>query len=559
MIKVVSVEQMRRIEAAADASGLSYAAMMQRAGQAVAERVLTLIENLPDARVTLLIGSGNNGGDGLVAGRLIAEGSRALVRFYLLKPRSEADENFAAVRAAGLFIAYAADDHDARVLRNMVASADVLVDALFGIGVRLPLTGDVAKVMRVVRQAIEPAAGSIGGPASIDPTDGRGTRRRSSPYVLAVDCPSGLDCDSGALDHQTLFADETITFIAAKPGLFLFPGAAAVGKLRVAPIGVPDTMSDLTETQRVLVDADLVRKLLPERPADGHKGTFGKALIIAGSAHYVGAAGLASMVAYRVGTGLVTAAVPSIVAASLSGHLFEPTWIPLDAHDAYIGAGDERLIYPQLDRYDAVLIGPGFGQQETTREFLMRLLARLQSSNLASDQRAGDDAGPMNAQEVVIDADGLNLLSEVPDWWQHVPAGSVLTPHPGEMGRLAGMSTAAVQANRWHVVSQKAAEWKQVIVLKGAHTLIASPDGRLAVLPFKTDALATAGTGDVLAGVIVGLLAQGLPVYEAAVAGSYIHGLAGLEAVKRAHNVRSVVASDVLHSVGSALELIEAS
>lgn len=554
MIKVLSVEHMRRVEAAADASGLSYAAMMQRAGQAVAERALALLTNRPDARVTLLIGGGNNGGDGLVAGRIIAEKSSALVRFYLLKPRPESDENLAAVRSAGLFVAYASDDRDFRVLRNMVASADILVDALFGIGVRLPLTGEAAKVMRVVRQALDQNESGAQQAASIDPADPGGLRHVTRPYVLAVDCPSGIDCDTGALDAQTPFADETITFIAAKPGLFQFPGAAAVGQLRVAPIGVPADLPEMASEKRILVDADAVRTILPRRPVEGNKGTFGKALIVAGSDKYVGAAGLAAMAAYRVGAGLVMAAVPRWVASALSSHLFEPTWLPLEQHDLHVGSGDERLIGPELSRYDAVLIGPGLGLQGTTQEFLIQFLRRVQT---VRTENAGSPSEQARYPQLVIDADGLNLLSRAPDWWKLVPAGSILTPHPGEMGRLVGMSAAEVQAGRWHIAEAKAAEWQVVVVLKGAHTLIAAPDGRVAVLPFKTDALATAGTGDVLAGAIVGLLAQGLPAYEAAVAGSYIHGLAGVQAAQRVHSSRSVIASDVLDALGSALGMIE--
>ncbi len=264
---------MRAVESAADASGLSYDTMMQNAGRAVAAQVLDYLGPLTDARVTVLVGPGNNGGDGLVAGRVIADESEIQVRFYLLKPRDESDVNFKAVQDAGLFVALAEGDRDLRVLRNMVASADVLIDALFGIGARLPLKGEALKVLRGVRQALkdvqqpENVVGNIITPA-VPGTASTPPR----PYVVAVDCPSGLNTDTGELDANAITADETVAFIAAKPGLLTFPGASVVGALRVATIGVSEELPEMQVDSPFLVDADMVRVLLPTRPADSTKG-----------------------------------------------------------------------------------------------------------------------------------------------------------------------------------------------------------------------------------------------------------------------------------------------
>ena len=537
-IKVISVETTRKIEAAADAGGLAYDTMMQNAGRAVASRVIERLKDKPDARVTVLVGAGNNGGDGLVAGRIIAEESSALVRFYLLKPRSTDDKNFVAVQAANLSVALAQDDRDGRVLRNMVSSADVVVDALFGIGINLPLRSDAAKVLRGVNQALndtqlpENPQGIL-----INPSDPKSRLRVSKPYVVAVDCPSGLDCDTGAFDPNTIYADETITFIAVKKGLLEFPGASSVGDLLVATIGIPDDLPELKESEYILADADVASKLLPPRPLNANKGTFGKALVIGGSLNYVGAAGLTSMSAYRSGIGLVTVAAPRSIVNTLSGNFLEPTWIPLPEESGLISKTASLELPSELDSYNVVLIGPGWGNSKNTHEFLLKLLDK-------------------KLPHVVIDADGLNLLSEMDNWWKHLPSDTVITPHPGEMGRLAKISTEEVQANRWKIAAEKSAEWNLVLVLKGAHTLIAAPDGRITALPFKSDALSTAGTGDILAGLITGFVGQGVKPYEAAVLAGYLHGLAGNLAAERQGNTRSVIAEDVLNALASAITAI---
>ncbi|MBZ0279706.1 MAG: NAD(P)H-hydrate dehydratase [Anaerolineae bacterium] len=564
MIKVVSVEQMRKIEAAADANGLSYATMMENAGRSVAERVKQIIANRPDACVTVLVGPGNNGGDGLVAGRLLAEAAQ--VRFYLLKTRPTYDVNFKAVQDAGLFVAYADHDKDGRLLRNMVASADVVLDALFGIGVKLPLRSEVAKVLRNVQQALHDNQQPIHPEGeTINPDDPMTQSALIRPYVVAVDCPSGLDCDSGAVDKNTIPADETVTFIAAKPGLFTFPGAEMVGKLHVATVGVAEDLPELNDEKWTVADGKTVRAMLPKRSTNANKGTFGKALIVAGSANYVGAAGLASMAAYRSGVGLVTVGTPSPVVIALSGRFLEPTWLLLPHDMGALAEGAATVIVEQSNQYDALLLGSGWGKEKTTRDLLLKLLEPAQVSKSHTKRTIGFAGGKQTETEtsttlklppLVVDADGLNLLSAIEDWHKLLPERTIITPHPGEMGRLTKMEISEVQANRWAIVCEKATEWNVVLVLKGAHTLIADPDGRVVVLPFKTDALATAGTGDVLAGLITGLLAQGLAPFEAAVAGTYVHGLAGLRAAVKQGNTRSVIAGDVLEAIGEAITMI---
>ncbi len=538
MYKVVTVAEMRAIEAASDEAaksgrGISYEEMMENAGRAAAMRALAMLKGMREARVTVLIGPGNNGGDGLVAGRHIAQNSDYQVRFYLLKRRDDTDKNYRLARDLGLFFAYAEEDSDKRVLKNLISSSDLIIDALFGIGIRLPLRDTVAGILRTVKRVLK--QGQSTQRAVVVPEEPE--QPASRPLILAIDCPSGLDCDTGDIDTNSLMADETVTFITAKPGLFNFPGAGHVGKLSIAPIDVPEALPELSQVKTMVADGENVCAMLPQRALNSNKGTFGKALILAGCSHYIGAAGLAALGAYRAGAGLVTIGTDREVVQALAPHYVEATWLPLPSEDGFTSEAAYETLSEVLANYQALLIGPGWGRAETTRHLLERLL---------------DTPLPQS----VIDADGINLLATIPNWWERVSAPCVLTPHPGEMGRLTGVDTQDVIKQRWELARQKAEAWSVVVVLKGAHTLIASPDGDLVVLPFKTDALATAGTGDVLAGIIAGLMAQGAKPFEAAVAGAYLHGLSGTLA-GGAKTSRSVIARDIIEHLGDALQKLE--
>lgn len=573
MVKIVTIDAMRKIEAAADAAGTSYALMMERAGAGVAARAAQMLSGLLQARVTVLVGAGNNGGDGLVAGRILADETSTEVRFYLLKRRDGNDPNFKEVLERGLFMVYADDDRDLRVLRNMVASADLVIDALFGIGVRLPLKDGAARIMRTTNQAIHErqaeyqAAQQTG--AIIHPTEVEFLPQRGVK-VLAVDCPSGLDCDTGILDKNAIPADETITFIAAKPGLFLLPGANTVGRLAVASLGLPADTGGMDKEPITLAHARSIKTMLPERHDFSHKGTYGRTLIVSGSINYTGAAALAAKAAYNIGAGLVTVAAPHPVLALLAAQLLEPTWLPLPHDMGVIAESAANLLIEAMIDARALLVGPGLGQEETTGKFLKSLLAKAGQSQLPTRRSIGftpaqaidslqkqDAHANSSLPPLIIDADGLNLLAKIENWPALLPLNSIITPHPGEMSRLTGQSVEYIQQNRWEMARQAAAQWKVIILLKGAHTVIAAPDGRMTILPFKTDALATAGTGDVLAGAIAGLVAQGAPAFEAAVCGGYLHGLAAEMAAQQFGSGRGVCAGDVLDMLPYACGMLD--
>jgi ADP-dependent NAD(P)H-hydrate dehydratase / NAD(P)H-hydrate epimerase len=560
MIKVVTVEQMREIERIADESGLTYSEMMQHAGKGVADVVKLMMPGPSEnSRVVVLVGPGNNGGDGLVTARILREDLGIEVSAYLLKPRADDDAEYAAARDVGVFIAHAGDDQRWRVLTQLIANADIVIDALLGTGARLPVDGNLLDLLRHAQQSLHRplTQPELTWPAV--PT----SPPLSRPIVIAVDCPSGLNCDSGELDPAALYASITVTFGAAKVGQFIFPGADAVGELVVAEIGIPHDQVALASVDIELADGINVGMSLPPRSRNSHKGTFGRAVVVAGSINYTGAAALSGSAVYRAGAGLVTMAVAQAIYPILAAQLPEATWILLPHELGVINSAAASVLFAEMGEADVMLFGPGLGRDDETGEFVRGLLGSQTKASNRSGLGFGGRADPKQdsgdrqlPSKLVIDADGLNLLATIDNWWTMLPENTVLTPHPGEMGRLTGISMQDVIANRFDLARQKAAEWGVVIVLKGAFTIVAEPGGRLVVIPFASDALATAGTGDVLAGCITGLMAQGSSAYDAAVAGTYLHGLAGILAAYGS-STRSVIASDLLRAIPSAFAAIE--
>jgi len=551
-VKVVTVAQMRAIEAASDAAGHTYAAMMERAGRAVAQALMAR-QDVRKKRVLVLVGPGNNGGDGLVAARYLAQAG-AEVACYLTRPRDpQSDENFRRLQELRVFCTAADADPDLRKLRQLAAGADVLIDALLGTGATPPLKGTIAQVLETVGEVLRARATPrppewvrVGGIPEPAPAP--------RPLVVAVDGPSGMDFDTGALDPAAIPADLTVTFAYPKVGHFHFPGAAALGELVVADIGTDPALA--ADVDLEVVTPEMVRGWLPARPPDAHKGTFGRALIVAGSANYTGAARLAGAAAVRAGAGLVTVALPASIHSAVAATLSEATYLLLPHELGVLAKPAVEVLAEQAGRYDAMLLGPGLGQEKETAEFLTALL-RGRERRPVGFLRTGETAvQPIPLPPLVVDADGLNLLARMDGWPTRIPSGSILTPHPGEMARLMGCSVADVQADRVAVARRQAREWGHVVVLKGAFTVVAAPDGRTVLEPFANPALATGGTGDVLAGIIVALRAQGLGPFEAAAAGAYLHGLTG-ELARRHLGAAGVAAGDLPPLIPQAISLLQ--
>jgi ADP-dependent NAD(P)H-hydrate dehydratase / NAD(P)H-hydrate epimerase len=538
-MKLVTVSQMQAIEREADAYGLTYDQMMQNAGQGLANTLLELYAGEEELEVVGLVGPGNNGGDTLVAlTALTNEGWKA--RAYLAK-RKKDDLVKQFVESGGEILS---GDGAFEKLAAAIENADILLDGVLGTGIGLPLKKDVAEVLAQVNDIL----------------DGL----EETPLVVAVDCPSGVDCDSGEAAEETIPADVTVTMAAVKQGLVKLPAFEYVGELQVVDIGLPAELKALTDVQTEVAEAEKVAGLLPERPLDSHKGTYGTALIVAGSVNYTGAAVLAGEAAYRAGAGLVTLAVPSSLHGALAHQLPEATWILLPHEMGNISEGAADPLAKKLERVTAILIGPGLGTQETTRLFVENLISGKMTQRKSAarigfihDEGKTSDEKNGTLPPLVIDADGLNLLAKIKDWPTLLPSQVILTPHPGEMSTLTGLSKELIQEQRQSIASQYAKSWGHVVVLKGAFTVIAAPDGRMTVIPVASPALARAGTGDVLAGIIIGLRAQGLNAYEAAVAGAWIHAQAGLYASDDLGTTASVMASDVLNSIPDVISDLE--
>lgn len=537
-MKLVTVPEMLAIEKEADANGLSYAEMMENAGSGLADVILELFNGDEDEPEAFgLVGPGNNGGDTLVALEQLANNGWK-TRAYLIKRK--ADGLVKRLEAAGGEILYAEKDDKFDALAAFVETSDLLLDGVLGTGIKLPLKDDVARLLVAVNDVLD--------------------MMDTPPFVIAVDCPSGVDSDTGEVADECIPADLTVTMAAVKQGLLKLPAFEYAGEMFVVDIGLPDDLPTLKEVKTEVADEMLVYGLLPERPTDAHKGTFGTALIVAGSASYTGAATLAGKAAYRVGAGLVTMAVPASLHSALAGQFPEAIWALLPHERGFISREAAKKLTESFERATALLVGPGLGLEDTTQGFLEDVLTGKSAPKKSSgrigflqEQEAKKEEAATQFPPIVIDADGLKLLAKFKDWHKLLIAPAVLTPHPGEMGILTGMSTEEIQADRIGVAARFAKEWGHVIVLKGAFTVVAAPDGMVTVVPVASPALARAGTGDVLAGLIVGLLAQGLEAYDAAVAGAWIHAQAGLIAADDLGSTASVLAGDVLESVSDVM------
>ena len=568
-MKVVTTEEMRRIERETDAAGVSYATMMENAGRAVAEACSTFAplppkvggiegeEGVEDRRILVLIGPGNNGGDGLVAGRYLHDAG-ADVTFYIWRRRIEDDENFRLVTDRDIPVFWAEGDGGFATLRRLLSESDVIVDALLGTGVSLPLRGSLREILTVVgevREARGKRQEAKERGALFSPCVPSFAASTSFPFLVAVDVPTGLDCDTGAIDPAAVRADLTVTLGFPKRGQFLFPGAEYVGQLIVADIEILPHLAD--DVQVELATPEMLRDILPPRPINAHKGTFGKALVVAGSVNYTGAAYLASAAATRVGTGLVTLALAESIHPILASKLSEVTFLLLPQDMGVLIPDAIKVLGERIPDYDALLLGPGLGHEKETVRFVQQLLnvepGRRGRIGFLTSEEANE--GKLSLPPLVIDADGLNALADTPNWWEQLKGPSILTPHPGEMSRLTGLKIGEIEADRLGVAQQMAERWGHVVILKGAYTVIASPEGRVVINPFANPGLATAGSGDVLAGAIVGFLAQGLAPFDAALAGAYVHGLAG-ELVRKELGGAGMVAGDLLPVLPKTIKLL---
>ena len=504
-MKIVTAGEMRTIEDRSEEAGVSTDTLMEKAGLAVARTARRMAGPLTGVPVVTLVGPGNNGADGLVTARHLRRWG-ARVTAYVCGDRGTPDPKLEAARDAGVDVVAASDDPSLDRLTCLLDSAHLVIDAILGTGRARPIEGVFREILGVLAATRKDTHGAM---------------------LLALDLTTGLNCDTSDVDPACVAADVTVALGYPKRGHLDFLGADYVGCLEVADIGIPPGLDD--DVHVSLLTTEWARSALPERPGDSHKGTFGRTMIVAGSRSFLGAAYLAAASAARVGAGLVTIAIPASLVSSVAPRAVEPTFLPLpESSEGVVSPDAADLILEALSGYSALLIGCGLGQAEDTRAMVERLL--LSGVDLPA---------------TVVDADGLNTLARVPDWNCRWAANGVLTPHPGEMARLISGSNYGDDTSRLDLACAAAREWGKTVVLKGAHTVIANADGSARVSPFANPGLATAGTGDVLAGAIVGLLSQGLELETAASLGVYLHGLAG-ESARERLGYTGMIASDLL-------------
>ena len=495
-MKVTTPEEMRKIDQAViEGLGIPGCVLMELAGKGCVDALLEEYGDVEGEKVVVVCGLGNNGGDGfVVARRLHSLGADVEIVLLGEEERIKGDARIYLEVAKKLNIPFTTPES--------IDDASIVVDAIFGTGFRGKPEGIFEEVIKRIND--------------------------SDAFVLAVDIPSGVSGRTGEVEGEAVRADLTATMGLPKRGLLLFPGREYAGRIYVVDIAIPSQVLENAEVSLYMTEAEDVKSILPERPAWGHKGTFGKVLCICGSRGFTGAASLTSMSALVAGCGLSYLVIPASLNPVLEEKLTEVITIPAPEEDGVLSEEAYGLIKEWIEKCDVVAIGPGLSTRETTGRLVERIVSEME-------------------KPCVIDADGLNLLrgkSKILKGKKNI----IITPHPGEFSRLTGKSIQELQRDRVESAREFAIESGINVLFKGAPTIIASHDGRCYLNPTGNSGLGSGGTGDVLTGLIAGFMAQGVPPFESGVVSAYIHGRAG-DLAKEELTEYSLTASDVLSCV----------
>ncbi|MEA1929222.1 MAG: NAD(P)H-hydrate dehydratase [Candidatus Auribacterota bacterium] len=518
-MKIVTPTQMREIDRRSiEDLGIPGQDLMERAGAAVASAVESCLN--PDQLepfVVLLVGKGNNGGDALVAARLLAEKGIKTLTFLLAEAmvlKGDAALNMERLARDKAPLRELVDDEGLVIIRKSLAEADAIVDGIFGTGFKGSARGISAEVIKLVNQI---------------------SRARPAIQVIAADIPSGLAGETGLVEGEAIRADRTVTMGLPKTGMVRGEGLNYCGRIIAADIGIPPSVIEEVSADLELIAGPELSGLLPPRPRTSHKGNYGHLLVLAGSPGMTGAATLTSLGALRSGSGLVTLGIPESLNPILEEKCTEVMTLPLPETAA--GTLSPDALSPILDfcrKADAVALGPGLSRNPETGELVKGL---VQSCPVP----------------LVIDADGLNLIADDLPVLQGFKPDLILTPHPGEFCRLTGLSKEELFADREGMARRFARENNLTLVLKGAGTLIASPDGPLRINLNGNPGMATGGTGDILTGLIAGFIVGGLSGIDAASLGVFVHGAAGDKAAEEVGEI-SLIASDLLKTIPAVLK-----
>lgn len=485
-MKLVTAEQMRALDyTATNNYNVPSLELMENAGQRTVEVMVEKYGDPLGRTAAIFVGPGNNGGDGLVIARLLADRLARPVVFLLISPdelKGDSAHNFARLPDLPVEIITITDESSLHDAANILADCWAVVDAIFGTGITREVDGIFAAAIKKINKVSCP--------------------------VIAVDIPSGINTDTGMTLGMSVMADITVTFGQAKIGQAIHPGRESTGFLEVVDIGIPEKAVEDAKIQLELLESNVGRWLPPRMP-ESHKGTYGHLLIIAGATGKTGAALLAGSGGLRSGTGLVTLCIPYELNSIIQSGLWEAMTVPLQSTaNGILSIEDITVIKNTLQDKQALVVGPGIGTAEETSDLIKKLYKEVET--------------PM-----LIDADALNILATDTDLIMKATGPRILTPHPGEMARLTGLSTSEIMQNRIEITRKYAVENKIYLVLKGVDTLVCNPEGKMAINPTGNPGMATGGMGDVLAGLIGGFLAQSLSPWQACCLGVFCHGMAG--------------------------------
>lgn len=575
-MKVVTAQQMQTLDRyTIEEIGLPGIVLMENAGRAVAKAMFKHFPDLWHQKVHIICGKGNNGGDGLVVARHLSAAG-VLVKIFLLAKQEnlagDAAINLGLVQKLGLSLVEISTAEELAKFQAELTSADILVDAIFGTGFTPPVRGLAAEVIELLNQVKQgkqvnqanqanqvmqvspspnplPSGERVGKRVGerVDERVGeevgeRGTfsspgsqHKKIKKAIVAVDLPSGLSSDTPQLFSPHLTADLTITFGLPKLSHLLPPACLAVGALKIADIGIPQQAVEQAKIMVEVTEKSYIRQKWPPRSLTSHKGTFGHLFILAGSLGKTGAAYLTSQAGARVGAGLVTLGIPASLNCIMEVKLTEVMTLPLaETEEQTLSLKAKPALAEQFSRMSALAIGPGLSTHPEVRELLAWI---IEEANLP----------------LVIDADGINNLAGQTHILQKAKYPPILTPHPKELARLLDLDLHLILEDRLAFVRKASQDFNCYCVLKGYRTLIAEPDGHLTINPTGNSALATGGTGDVLTGLIGGLLAQGFSQAEASRIGVYLHGYAA-DQIRRQRGESGLLAGDLIKALPMAME-----
>lgn len=510
-MKIITSEEMQRLDKNAQTKyGISSLVLMENAGMQTIRHIEEKYGSLKKKKMVVVCGKGNNGGDGFVIARHSANRGADVSVFLLADTKGvsgDARTNLIILKKMKVPIHTGISN-----LKGSLNKADLIVDAIFGTGLKSDVKGIHAKTIDLINKSGRP--------------------------IIAVDIPSGIDADTGQIKGSAVKADTTITFGIPKIGHFIYPGAAHSGLLKIADISLPKTLIEKSPIKARLITSGHVKKILPVRRPDAHKGDFGHVFIIAGSPGLTGAAVMASLSALRIGAGLVTLGMPEGLSNILETRLTEAMTLPLpQTEEGTIAVSARTRILNFLKKADAVAIGPGLSQNRETAQLVREMIREVKIP-------------------IVLDADGINALSGHTDILRKAKGQVVITPHPGEMARLINISAAEINRDRLSVAGRFTREYNVVTALKGAGTIIAEPSGGIYINSTGNPGMASGGTGDVLTGMIAGLIAQGCPLPDAAITGVFLHGLAGDLAAKE-RGETGLIAGDVIEKIPEAIKTVQ--